>query len=187
MPTWSYYLLVYFGAGVVSLPLWLRSASRTSKRGSWALGIAFAFVSSALCWWLDEGAIGFFTLVLVLGGIGFGNFLAIPPSMVADVIDYDEVQTGRRREANYFAIWAFVSKCGNAITGFAALQVLERVGYVPGVPQTPTVKLWMIWMFSVFPAFFYAICAIALARFRFSRQDLDAAQRAIGRAAVPGR
>jgi GPH family glycoside/pentoside/hexuronide:cation symporter len=187
MPTWSYYLLVYFGAGVVSLPLWLRSASRTSKRGSWALGIAFAFVSSALCWWLDEGDIGFFTLVLVLGGIGFGNFLAIPPSMVADVIDYDEVQTGRRREANYFAIWAFVAKCGNAITGFAALQVLERVGYVPGVAQTGTVKLWMIWMFSIFPALFYALCAIALARFRFSRADLDAAQRAIGRAAVPGR
>jgi GPH family glycoside/pentoside/hexuronide:cation symporter len=187
MPTWSYYLLVYFGAGVVSLPLWLRSASRTGKRGSWALGIGFAFVSSALCWWLDEGAIGFFTLVLVLGGIGFGNFLAIPPSMVADVIDYDEVQTGRRREANYFAIWAFVSKCGNAITGFAVLQVLERVGYVPGVPQTATVKLWMIWMFSVFPALFYALCALALARFRFSRADLDAAQRAIGRAAVPGR
>ena len=31
------------------------------------------------------------------------------------------------------------------------------------------------------------LCAIALARFRFSRADLDSAQRAIGRAAVPGR
>jgi Na+/melibiose symporter-like transporter len=184
MPTWSYYLLVYFGAGVLSLPLWLRSASRTGKRASWAAGIGLAFVSSALCWWLDEGAIGFFTLILVLGGIGFGNFLALPPSMVADVIDYDEVHTGRRREANYFAIWAFASKCGNAVTGFAALQVLEHVGYAPGVPQTETVKLWMIGMFSLFPALFYLLCGLALARFRFSRADLDAAQRAIGRAAV---
>jgi sugar (glycoside-pentoside-hexuronide) transporter len=184
MPTWSYYLLVYFGAGVVSLPLWLRAARRTSKRASWAFGIALAFLSSALCWWLEEGDVGFFTAILVLGGVGFGNFLAIPPSMVADVIDYDEVHTGGRREASYFAIWAFVAKCGNAITGFAALQVLERVGYVPGAPQTATVKLWMIWMFSVFPALFYLLCAIALARFRFSRADLDAAQRAVGRAAV---
>jgi Na+/melibiose symporter-like transporter len=62
--------------------------------------------------------------------------------------------------------------------------VLDRVGYAPGVPQTPTVKLWMIWMFSVFPALFYLLCALALTRFRFGRADLDAAQRAIGRAAI---
>jgi GPH family glycoside/pentoside/hexuronide:cation symporter len=183
MPTWSYYLLVYFGAGVLSLPFWNRSVRRTSKRASWAAGVVLAFVSSGLCWWLDEGTIGFFTAILVLGGIGFGNFLAIPPSMVADVIDWDEVQTGRRREANYFAIWSFASKCGNAITGFAALQLLEHVGYLPGVPQTESVKSWMIGMFSVFPALFYALTGLALLRFRFSRSDLDAAQRAVGRAA----
>ena len=120
-------------------------------------------------------------MLLVLGGISFGNYLSLPPSMVADLIDYDEVLTGRRREGSYFAIWAFATKLGNAVTGFVALQVLEHVGYVPGQPQTETVKLWMLWMFSWFPAFFYLLSGLSLFRFRFTREDLAEAQKRVGR------
>jgi Na+/melibiose symporter-like transporter len=181
MPTWSYYLLVYFGSGVLSLPLWSRMARTVGKRATWGSAIVLATVSSAMCYALSEGAVFYFTLVLVLGGAGFGNYLSIPPSMVADLIDWDEVRTGGRREANYFALWAFATKCGNAITGFTALQVLEHVGYLPGQPQTELVKTWMVGMFSIFPATFYALSGLALLRFRFTRADLDEAQRAVGR------
>jgi GPH family glycoside/pentoside/hexuronide:cation symporter len=181
MPTWSYYLLVYFGSGVLALPLWSRMARTVGKRTTWGVAIALATVSSAMCYGLSEGAVFYFTVVLVLGGASFGNYLSIPPSMVADLIDWDEVRTGGRREANYFALWAFATKCGNAITGFTALQVLEHVGYIPGQPQTELVKTWMVGMFSIFPACFYALSGLALLRFRFTRADLDEAQRAVGR------
>ena len=114
--------------------------------------------------------------------MSFGNYIALPPSMVADLIDWDEARTGRRREASYFGIWSFATKFGNAFTGFAALQVLEHVGYVPGVAQSETVKTWMLWMYSWFPAAFYLLSGVALARFRFTRGDLDDAQRTTGRA-----
>ena len=182
LPTWSYYLLVYFGSGVLSLPLWNRLARRLGKRPTWAGAIAVSTLTSAACFWLEEGSVGRFTAILILGGAAFGNFLSLPPSMVADLIDWDEVHTGRRREASYFAIWAFATKLGNAITGFTALQVLEHVGYVPGRPQTELVKTWMLGMFSIFPALFYLLSGLALLRFRFSRDDLHEAQRRIGRA-----
>ena len=114
--------------------------------------------------------------------MSFGNFISLPASMVADVIDYDEVGTGQRREGSYFAIWGFATKLGNAVTGFAALQVLEHVGYVPGVEQTPTVKTWMLVMYSWFPAAFYLASLAALSQFKFTREDLDDAQRKLGRA-----
>ena len=60
--------------------------------------------------------------------------------------------------------------------------MLEHVGYVPGVAQSETVKTWMLWMYSWFPALFYLLSGVALARFRFTRGDLDDAQRTIGRA-----
>jgi len=120
-------------------------------------------------------------VILVLGGASFGNYLALPPSMVADLIDHDEASTGMRREGAYFALWSFATKAGNAITGFAALQVLEHVGYVPGQPQTASVKLWMLWMYSWFPALFYGLSALALRRFHFTRRDLAEAQRQVGR------
>ena len=182
LPTWSYYLLVYFSAGVLSLPLWNSAAARFGKRTTWGVAIVLAMLTSAGCWWLDEGTIGYFTLLLVFGGMGFGNFLAIPPSMVADLIDWDEARTGGRREASYFAIWAFATKLGAAVTGFACLQVLERVGYVPGAEQTEQVKTWMLWMYSWFPTLFYLLSGLVLLRFRFTRADLRDAQFAVGRA-----
>ena len=139
-------------------------------------------LTSTGCFWLSEGSIGYFSLILILGGIAFGNFLAIPPSMVADVIDWDEVETGKRREGNYFAIWAFTTKLGAAVTGFIALQVLEHVGYVPNVPQTDTVKLWLLIMFSWFPAICYLLSAITLLRFRFDADELSRVQEKLDRA-----
>jgi Na+/melibiose symporter-like transporter len=182
LPTWSYYLLLYFACAVLSLPLWSRMAARRGKRATWGAAIALAVATSAACFWLRDGSIGLFSVILVLGGASFGNYLALPPSMVADLIDRDEASTGLRREGSYFAVWSFATKAGNAITGFAALQVLEHVGYAPGVPQTPTVKLWMLWMYSWFPALFYLLSGVALRSFRFSREDLAAAQREVGRA-----
>ena len=184
LPTWSYYLLVYFVCGVLSLPLWNRVAARYGKRTTWGAAIVLAMGTSTACFWLGPGSIGYFTVLLVFGGVSFGNYLSLPPSMVADLIDYDEVLTGRRREGSYFAIWAFATKFGNAVTGFVALQVLEHVGYVPGQPQSEMVKLCMLWMYSWVPALFYLLSGVALLRFRFTRDDLADAQRRIGRAAA---
>lgn len=181
LPTWSYYLLLYFGAGVASLPLWNAMARRRGKRATWGVAIAIATCTSAGCWWLDTGTVLYFSVLLVFGGMSFGNFISLPASIVADLIDWDEAHTGGRREGSYFAIWAFATKFGNAFTGFAALQVLEHVGYVPGVAQTETVRTWMLAMYSWFPAAFYLLAGIALLRFRFDRRDLDHAQRVVGR------
>jgi Na+/melibiose symporter-like transporter len=181
LPTWSYYLLVYFTSGILSLPLWNWSASRVGKKATWGIAIVLAALGSAACWWLDEGTVGYFTIILVVGGMSFGNYISLPASMVADLIDYDEVSTRQRREGSYFAIWGFVTKLGAAVTGFSALQVLEHVGYVPGVPQTESVKTWMLVMYSWFPTSFYLVSLWALSRFRFTRLDLDDAQRKVGR------
>lgn len=183
MPTWSYYLLLYFVSGICALPLWNRLAAVWGKRNTWAAAIMLATLTSAGCWWLEEGSVGYFSVLLVFGGISFGNYLALPASMVADIIDWDEAATGRRREGSYFAIWAFVTKLGAAVTGFTALQVLEYVGYLPGVEQTETVKVWMLWMYSWFPALLYLLSFVALFRFQFTALDLTETQRRVGRAA----
>jgi len=181
MPTWSYYLLLYFSSGVLSLPVWNRVAVVLGKRNTWAVAIAMATMTSFACTGLEDGSVLYFSVILVIGGAAFGNTLSLPPSMVADLIDWDEVRTGGRREGSYFAIWAFAAKLGAAITGFVALQVLEHVGYTPGVDQTETVKWWMVWMYSWFPALFYLAAGLALLGFRFTRDDLAQAQREVGR------
>src|SRR5262249_5277724 len=91
LPTSSYYLLLYFTCGVVSLTFWTRLASSYGKKATWGAAIVLATVTSAACFWLAEGTIGFFSLILVLGGASFGNYQTLPSSMVADLIDHDEM------------------------------------------------------------------------------------------------
>ncbi len=182
LPTWSLYLAVYFGAGIVSLPFWNRMAQSVGKRTTWGFALLLAIPLSAMCALLHEGSVTLYFLVMGLGGITFGNYLALPPSMVADIIDWDETQTGLRREGSYFSIWAFTYKLCTAVTGFAVLMTLHRVGYTPGVAQSEVVKDWMLGMYAWFPATLYAIALIMLSRYRFSQEDLNEVQKKLGRA-----
>jgi GPH family glycoside/pentoside/hexuronide:cation symporter len=101
--------------------------------------------------------------------------------MVADVINWAEMTTGERREGNYFAILAFITKLGAAITGFVALQVLEYEGHAPEMPQTETVNVWMLAMYSWFRALFYLLSVMTLMRFQFNQLDLAEVQHHLGR------
>ena len=181
-PTWAFYLQLYMFAGICSIPVWNYLAKIWGKRNTWGAGIALATAVTIAVWWAQEGGFGYFAILLILSGFSFGNTMTLPPSMVADVVDYDESLTGRRREGSYFAIWTFVHKLGGAVCGFAALQVLGYMGYEPGVPQTDQVRFWLMFLFSWFPAFFYMLAAIVLFRYDFSASDLKETQVQLGRA-----
>ena len=109
--------------------------------------------------------------------------------MQGDVIDYDELRTGERKEGSYFAAWNFVYKSAIgvmlALTGF----VLELSGFVPNQPQTMTTQLWMVGLYGIFPLVCYTIGAILFSRFNLDeaayqqiRAELDAPGKAGDRA-----
>ena len=181
LPPWSYYLLIYFFFGMLALPLWNWISHSLGKRVTWAIALFISAAGSLGCGYLSEGTVTYMAILFAILGAAFSNNVTLPPSMVADVIDWDEAETGKRREGSYFAIWAFATKFCVAVAGFTSLQVLDYVGYAPGEEQTELVKKWLLIMYSWFPALFYLLAGIALYRFKFSRSDLDEAQRRVGR------
>ena len=46
---------------------------------------------------------------------GFGGLFTLMPSLVADVVDYDELQTRARREGMFGSIFWWVVKLGQAL------------------------------------------------------------------------
>ncbi len=123
------------------------------------------------------------TMLAILGA-AFGNYMVLPSSIVADIIDWDEAETQQRREGSYFAIWAFSLKCCAAVTGFVAMALLDWAGYAPGQQQTEVVRSWLLGMYSWFPATFYALSALLLLRFDFTQDDLREVHRKLGREQV---
>ena len=106
------------------------------------------------------------TLFLIIwSGSSFGAGLFLGPSIQADVIDYDELHTGKRREAQYTAFWAMLPKFVAIPSAAIPIAVLATLGYKPNVEQTPEVVLAIRAIFALLPAFFSALAFVVAMRF----------------------
>lgn len=62
---------------------------------------------------------------------GIGSLFTIMMSMTADVIDLDEINTGKRREGIFGAIYWWMVKVGYAIAGALSGVIITVVGFNP--------------------------------------------------------
>jgi len=76
---------------------------------------------------LNEFVMAF--IVFTLAGFPIAALMVLPPPILSDVIDLDEVNTGRRREAMYFGAQGLVEKAGMGLSGFMMGFLFDRFGY----------------------------------------------------------
>ena len=103
-------------------------------------------------------------------GPGQSCLIVVMQSMMADVCDYDELKTGKRREGIYGAALSFARKFGNGIAAAFNLYLLALIGFdsTLGGNQTAGAILGMRISFTVTP-----ILACALGYFFFRGYMLD--------------
>jgi GPH family glycoside/pentoside/hexuronide:cation symporter len=80
------------------------------------------------------------------------------------VIDYDELITGKRREAQYGGLWSIITKFAVIPSLTIPLAVLATLGYEPNVEQSDDVKLAIRSIFALAPAA-TAVIAFSIACF----------------------
>jgi glycoside/pentoside/hexuronide:cation symporter, GPH family len=148
------FLVAYFLSGLVCLPLWLAFAKRVGKLNAWLTSFVMGVTGGIALFFLGPGDNWACVAVISWAGSSFGAGLFLPPAIQADVIDYDELHTGKRREAQYLALWGLAPKF-IVIPGAALpLALLGWLGYQPNVPQTPEVLLAIRGVFAFAPALF---------------------------------
>lgn len=130
------FLALYFIAGAASMPLWMRLAQRHSLHAVWLIGIVLSVVAFVWAYWLSAGALVAYATICVLSGAALGADLALPPALLARVIDANG-HTGTR-EGAYFGLWNLVNKLNLALAAGIALPVLEMLGYRVGVRDAAT-------------------------------------------------
>ena len=124
------FLIVYFCAAALSMPLWVALARRFGEARAWAgamLGSCLVFVWA---YFLGEGAAVAFGLICALSGFALGADLALPPALLAGVVR-QAGQSGRG-EAAYFGVWNWGVQMTLALAAGIALPLLGWWGYVPG-------------------------------------------------------
>lgn len=166
-------LLVYFGCGLVSVPLWLRLSYRLGKSRTWAASMLWACLVFAYVPFLGPGDLWPFAVACVLSGLSLGADLALPASMQADVVDLDRLATGRNRTGLFFALWSMTTKLAAALAVGIAFPLLDLIGFAPTGTSSAAALLGLALLYAGLPVLL-KLGAVALV-WRF---PLDAAAQA---------
>ncbi len=118
-----------------------------------SMGLVILFFSGS---WLL-----FVMLSLVVVGIGLGPVTLTWSPLLSDVMDYDEILTGKRRETTYAGMNALLTKPAISIANAIFLLVISGFGFDNELSIQPDSAIFGIQLgFALFPALYFIISAI---------------------------
>lgn len=151
------------------------------------LGMSFWVAVQLLVLTIQPGQVTYLLVIAALAGIGISAAYTLPDALFADVIEWDELRTGRRQEGIYFGVRAFIRKVAGALVIFVTLQALGWSGYQTppeGVTQfaQPESTLTMIrFLVSVLGAIMLSGVVVLTALFPLTRERYERIQKLLER------
>ena len=131
---------------------WKRVSDLINKGPSYALGLFIACAAVIATFFLPYGPTPLIYVIAFIAGLGFSGQWVFPWSMLPDVIEHDQLQTGERREGIYYGVWALLTKLTDALGIAVSGWALDWFGYIPNVVQTDTARLGIRLFFGLVPS-----------------------------------
>jgi glycoside/pentoside/hexuronide:cation symporter, GPH family len=110
---------------------------------------------------------------LLISPVSMGLWLVVP-SMQADVADYDELQTGKRREGSFAAMFSWTFKASTTVTTGLSGMVLVWTGFNihNGAIQPAHVLAHLKLFYIAIPLGFLFFCLYAISRYDLTRERM---------------
>lgn len=166
----AYFFGAFFIGVFASIPLWIKLINRIGKKAAYIF--AMIVYSVILCFILvlrQSDYLIFMVAMAVAGAFNIALWL-IPGSIMPDIIEWDQLQVGERREGAYYGVWTLIRKAGTGGAFIIVGMVLQRVGYQPNLEQTPRALLGLKMLFGPIPALFLMIGVIIFLKFPITKQ-----------------
>ena len=179
------------GTALVMLFFWKAVSDRVGKRAVYFMGTGIWIIAQAGLFLVQPGQVGLMYGLAVMAGFGISVAYLVPWSMVPDVIELDELQTGQRREGVFYGFMLLLQKIGLALALFIVGQALEWAGFIerpPGgdIPVQPDNALLairvavgplptVVLIIGLILAYFYPITREVHAEIRLKLQERDRA------------
>lgn len=167
--------LVSVAGTLLLAPFISRIVRRFGKKEAGAFGMLLAGILYVLLYLLRVRSILLFVALVLLATIGVGLFNLIIWAFITDIIDYQEVTTGRREDGTVYAVYSFARKVGQALAGGAGGFVLSAVGYVSEASvQTQAVAERIYSVATLVPGICYLLVFLIIQfRYPLSRQEVE--------------
>ncbi len=151
------------------IPIVARMSKIMGKKKAFIVSQSISIIGYVMFWFLFvPGKPYMFLFALPFFSFGIGGLFTLMMSMTADVIDIDELNTGKRREGIFGAIYWWMVKFGFAIAGGLTGTILSLVGFTSGAADQPAeaiiglrlffsglpiagtlIAIWIMWDYDV--------------------------------------
>lgn len=126
------------GTTFLVIPIVTRLSKVLGKKKAFIVSQGISVIGYIMLWFLFiPGKPYMFIFALPFFSFGIGSLFVLMMSMTADVIDLDELNTGKRREGIFGAIYWWMVKFGFAIAGGLSGLIMTSVGFDSGAATQP--------------------------------------------------
>jgi len=162
--------LTYVGAGFLSIPAWVWMSRKWGKLSVYIVSAIAAGTCGGIFWFVKRGMITIMFVLEFVRGFCSGSHGVVSPAMLADIIDYDELRTGKRREAQFGVFLSILPKFISIVAATLPLVILGVSGYNPSIKVLPEASVLAIrGLFSWFPLIFQTIILIVILKYPISQ------------------
>jgi len=134
---------------MIFLYFWKWVSTKINKGPSYALGLLIASLALISSFFLGTGPTNLIFVIAIIVGFGFSAQYIFPWSMLADVIEVDQKNTGEHRAGIYHGVWAFLTKFTNALGVGTIGWVLTGFGYIADQAQSAHALLGIRLLFAI--------------------------------------
>lgn len=177
---------------ILSQPIWALASKKLDKKPSMILGIIICIISSLLFLilvFMKKHVMGnefYFIPFAVIAGFGTGGLFTLPFSMIADVIDLDELNTGKRAEGSYYGCLTLFYKLSQSITLLFIGFVLDLVKFDASLPlQAENTVIILGLMLSIGSGLSFIAALVSISGYNLNKFTVENIQKKIAERSNP--
>jgi glycoside/pentoside/hexuronide:cation symporter, GPH family len=167
--------LAWMIGGFIGAPALNRVAYVAGKRNGAVVAALIGILSYGGSWYLYNPSIPWLQ-VFASGSMAFAasGLWMLSGSLGADVIDDDELKTGKRREGSFTACSQYIGKLGNSLGNYLAGLILSAIGFDAAIgAQTPHTIFWIRAMLAAIPVGGLLLAIIFVMRIPLTKKVSD--------------
>ncbi|MBD2452820.1 MFS transporter [Nostoc sp. FACHB-87] len=129
------------GTALVMLFVWSNLSKKIGKKLVYFLGMSLWIIAAAGLFFLQADQLVLMYIMAMMAGVGVSTAYLVPWSMIPDVIELDELQTGQRREGIFYGFMVLLQKFGLAFGLFLVGNALQSAGFKEAVAGQSTLPI----------------------------------------------
>jgi len=133
----NYFVLVAQLSAILFIPLTVTLSRKRDKKTSFILGSSVWLLVLLGISALPREEILLAYVLSALSGFGISTAYVVPWSMIPDILAYDFIKTGLKREGSYYAFASFFQKMGTGFALWVMAVMLSAQGYITPTADTP--------------------------------------------------